>query len=68
MRRVAVAGVGMTKFGPSKKSQVEMFAEAAMEAINGSHIRGRGRPGTVPGQCAGRFRGGPDEYRPLLRQ
>jgi acetyl-CoA C-acetyltransferase len=38
VRQVAVVGVGMTKFGRSEKTQVEMFAEAAMEAINESNI------------------------------
>ncbi|HBQ28053.1 hypothetical protein DK28_0206785 [Peptococcaceae bacterium SCADC1_2_3] len=39
MRKVAIMGVGMTKFGPTEKSQVELFAEAAMEAINASNIK-----------------------------
>lgn len=39
MRKVCVAGVGMTKFGRSQKSSIEMFAEAAMEAIVGSSIK-----------------------------
>jgi len=39
MRKVAVMGVGMTKFGPTEKSEVELFAEAAMEAINTSNIK-----------------------------
>jgi acetyl-CoA C-acetyltransferase/acetyl-CoA acyltransferase len=39
MRKVCVAGVGMTKFGKSEKSSIEMFAEAAMEAIIGSNIK-----------------------------
>jgi acetyl-CoA C-acetyltransferase len=38
MREVAVVGVGMTKFGSSEKTQVELFAEAAMEAINESNL------------------------------
>jgi acetyl-CoA C-acetyltransferase len=38
MREVAIVGVGMTKFGTSEKTQVEMFAEAAMEAINESGL------------------------------
>jgi acetyl-CoA C-acetyltransferase len=38
MREVAIVGVGMTKFGTSEKTQVEMFAEAAMEAINASGL------------------------------
>ncbi len=39
MREVAVVGVGMTKFGVSEKTNVEMFSEAAMEAINQSGIK-----------------------------
>ncbi|HEY78819.1 MAG TPA: propanoyl-CoA acyltransferase [Dehalococcoidia bacterium] len=38
MREVAIVGVAMTKFGTSEKTQVEMFAEAAMEAINESGL------------------------------
>jgi acetyl-CoA C-acetyltransferase len=38
MREVAIVGVGMTKFGTSEKTQVEMFAEAAMEAITESGL------------------------------
>ena len=38
MREVAIVGVSMTKFGTSEKTQVEMFAEAAMEAINASGL------------------------------
>src|SRR4030066_1524382 len=38
MRQVAIAGVGMTKFGRSEKTQVEMFAEAAMDAIKQSNL------------------------------
>ena len=39
MREVAVAGVGMTRFGVSEKTQVEMFAEAAVDAINASNLK-----------------------------
>ena len=38
MRQVAIAGVGMTKFGRSEKTQVEMFAEAAIDAIKESNL------------------------------
>ena len=33
MRRVAVIGVGMTKFGKHDRSSAELFAEAAADAI-----------------------------------
>ncbi len=39
MREVAIVGVGMTKFGVSEKTQIEMFAEAAMDAVNESNLR-----------------------------
>ena len=39
MRQVAVVGVGMTKFGVSEKDQLEMFSEAAMDALNESNLR-----------------------------
>jgi acetyl-CoA C-acetyltransferase len=39
LRQVAVVGVGMTKFGVSQKSELEMFSEAAMDAINESNLK-----------------------------
>lgn len=39
MRQVAIVGVGMTKFGASGKTQVEMFAEAATEAVKASNLK-----------------------------
>jgi acetyl-CoA C-acetyltransferase len=40
MKKVAVVGVGETKFsGPQTKTQVELFAEAATEAINESNLK-----------------------------
>lgn len=39
MREVAIVGVGMTKFGASEKTQVEMFAEAATDAIKASNLK-----------------------------
>lgn len=39
MRQVAVVGIGMTKFGVSQKTELEMFSEAAMDAINESNLR-----------------------------
>lgn len=38
MREVAVIGVGMTKFGVSDKTCVEMFAEAAFEAASDANM------------------------------
>ena len=40
MRKVAVVGVGETKFsGPQEKTEVELFAEAAMDALNESSLK-----------------------------
>ncbi|HEX77272.1 MAG TPA: thiolase domain-containing protein [Dehalococcoidia bacterium] len=39
MREVAVVGVGMTKFGRSEKTILEMFSEAALEAIADSNLQ-----------------------------
>ena len=33
MRRVAVVGVGVTKFGKHERTSAELFAEAAAEAL-----------------------------------
>ena len=42
MREVAVVGVGMTKFGRHEiESQLELFGEAAMDAINESNLNPR---------------------------
>ncbi len=39
MREVAVVGVGMTRFGVSEKTELELFAEAAMEALGASDLK-----------------------------
>ncbi len=40
MRKVAVVGIGETRFsGTQTKTEVELFAEAAMDAINGSNLK-----------------------------
>jgi len=42
MRKVAVVGVGMTKFsGKQDKTAVELFAEAAIDAINESNLKSK---------------------------
>src|SRR3990167_4015300 len=38
MRRVAVIGVGLTRFGKHDRTSAELFAEAAGEAIVGAEI------------------------------
>jgi acetyl-CoA C-acetyltransferase len=40
MRKVAVVGVGTTKFsGAQSKTNTELFSEAAIDAINSAHVR-----------------------------
>lgn len=55
MREVAILGVGMTKFGISPKTNLEMFTEASLEAIKESNIE----PGDIQalffGNCLGDF-------------
>jgi len=58
MRKVAVAGVGMTKFGVSTKSCIEMFAEAATEAITASNLKPGNIQALVLGNGLGDFEEG----------
>lgn len=55
MRKVAVAGVGMTKFGPTDKSLTELFTEAAVKAINESNIKPKDIQALFVGNCLGDF-------------
>lgn len=65
MRKVAIAGVGMTKFGVHEKSSVELFAEAAMEAINASNIKPREIQALCLGNGLGDFEEGQINLAPL---
>lgn len=54
MNKVAVVGVSQTKFsGPQDKTEVEMFAEAAMEAIQESNLK----PGDIKALFVGNVLG-----------
>ncbi|MGA7576530.1 MAG: thiolase domain-containing protein [Desulfobaccales bacterium] len=55
MREVAVLGVGMTKFGPSSSSLKELFAEAALEAIQESNLTSKDIQAMVIGNVLGDF-------------
>lgn len=56
MRRVAVVGVGMTKFsGAQNKSCVELFAEAAMDAISEANLQPKDIEALFLGNCFGDF-------------
>ena len=56
MRKVAVVGVGETNFsGPQDKSEVELFAEAAMEALDESNLKPKDIPALFMGNVLGDF-------------
>ena len=56
MRRVAVVGTGHTNFMfDSPKTEVEMFAEAAMDAIYGSNLKPKDIQALNCGNCLGGF-------------
>jgi acetyl-CoA acetyltransferase len=57
MRRVAVIGVGVTKFGKHERSSGELFAEAAREAIQDAGVS----PGAVQALYFGNVTGGETE-------
>ncbi len=56
MRKVAVVGVGQTKFsGSQKKTEVELFAEAAMDALNESNLKSKDIQALFLGNVVGDF-------------
>jgi len=56
MQKVAVVGVGETKFsGPQDRTEVELFAEAAMEAINESNLKPKDIKALFVGNALGDF-------------
>ena len=59
MRRVAVIGVGMTKFGRHERSSAELFAEAAREAIQDADIA----PAAIQALYYGNVTGGEAEHQ-----
>jgi acetyl-CoA C-acetyltransferase/acetyl-CoA acyltransferase len=65
MREVAVLGVGMTKFGISEKTNVEMFVEAAMEAVGESRLEPKDMQALFLGNCLGDFEEGQLHMAPL---
>jgi hypothetical protein len=63
MREVVIAGVGMTKFGRwQTKSQLELFGEAAMDAINNSKLK----PGDIQALFLGNSVGDMDEGQTVM--
>lgn len=65
MREVAVLGVGMTKFGVSEKTNLEMFSEAGMEAITGSNMEPKDMEALFFGNCLGPFEEGQAHMAPF---
>jgi acetyl-CoA C-acetyltransferase/acetyl-CoA acyltransferase len=65
MREVAVVGVGMTKFGKSEKTQVEMFSEAAMDAIIASSLEPKDIQALFLGNVLGDFEEGQMNMAPM---
>jgi len=56
MRKVAVVGVGQTKFsGSQKKTEIELFAEAAMDALNESNLKPKDIQALFLGNVVGDF-------------
>jgi acetyl-CoA C-acetyltransferase len=56
MNKVAVVGVGQTNFsGPQDKTEVELFAEAATEAIEGSNLKAKDIKALFVGNVLGDF-------------
>ena len=56
MRKVAVVGVGQTKFsGAQEKTSVELFAEAAMEALGEISLNPKDIQALFLGNCLGDF-------------
>jgi len=56
MRKVAVVGVGQTKFSAAQeKTGVELFAEAAMDAINESNLKSKDIQALFLGNVYGDF-------------
>jgi len=58
MRDVVILGVGMTKFGISLKSNLEMFFEAGMTAITQSNLEPKDMEALFFGNCLGDFEEG----------
>lgn len=62
MRQVAVVGVGMTKFGVSEKTELEMFGEAAMDALTESNLK----PKDIQALFLGNANGGLTEGQTII--
>ncbi|MDQ7783616.1 MAG: beta-ketoacyl synthase N-terminal-like domain-containing protein [Desulfomonilaceae bacterium] len=66
MRDVVILGVGMTKFGISNLSQKEMFAEAALDALQESQVKAGDLQALFVGNVLGDFEEGQINIAPFL--
>ncbi|MBI9084678.1 MAG: propanoyl-CoA acyltransferase [Desulfobacterales bacterium] len=66
MREVAIAGVGMTPFGISDRSNIEMFSDAALEAIDRSNLEPGDMEALFFGNCLGDFEEGQLHMAPFV--
>ena len=65
MREVAILGVGMTKFGISEKTNLEMFTEAGMDALTSSRVEPKDIEALFFGNCLGEFEEGQMHMAPF---
>lgn len=66
MRDVAVLGAGMTRFGKHDKTNLELFAEAALDALAASGIEPRDTQALYFGNCLGAFEEGQLHMAPFV--
>ena len=66
MREVIVMGAGMTPFGNSELSQKEMFAQAAIEAMEDAHVEAQDLQALFIGNVLGGFEEGQINIAPFL--
>jgi len=66
MREVIAMGAGMTQFGNSELSQKEMFAQAAIEAIEDAHVEAKDLQALFIGNVLGGFEEGQINIAPFL--
>jgi acetyl-CoA C-acetyltransferase len=65
MREVAIVGVAMNKFGTSENTEVEMFAEVAMDAINQSNLKLKDIDAVYVGNADGNIEEGQSVIAPM---
>lgn len=68
MRDVAVLATGMTKFGRSEKSEIELFAEASVQAMEEANITAGDVEALCVGNCFGGFSEGLLNIAPFLAE